>query len=113
MYMVYTGRLKEFKAVPFRNWFIKEENIQKLKDALPEGVRYLNAYLVILGTAEHDYEVWYEIDNWAALDVWHAHTKWDEFFVKEIGAFDEGSPKIKFLRGMQEVIVLEQKLAVD
>ncbi|MFW9771322.1 MAG: hypothetical protein ACFFEO_04030 [Candidatus Thorarchaeota archaeon] len=111
--MVYTGRFKEFKALAFRNWFIKEENIQKLKDTLPEGVRYLNAYYVILGPAEHQYEVWYELDNWAALDTWHAHKKWDEFWENEIGVFDKGEPKIKFLRGMQDVIILEPKSSED
>ena len=116
MYMVQTCRLKEFKAIPFRNWFLKEGNIQRLKNALPEGVRYLNAYIVILGTAEHDYEVWYELDNWAVLDAWKNHTKWDDFYdekVKEIGVFDEGTPKIKFLRAMQDVKILDPKPSED
>ncbi|MHA1952831.1 MAG: hypothetical protein ACXAAM_01935 [Candidatus Heimdallarchaeaceae archaeon] len=116
MYMVKSGKFKEFKALPFTNWFAKEENIQRLKSALPEGVRYIDAYAVIWNSAEHDYEIWFELDNWAALDTWRVHDKWWDFYeqkIEEIGVYDKTKPVNKFLRGMTDVKISDPQSSKD
>ena len=108
MYMVKKGKFKEFKATAFRDWFLKEENIERLKKALPEGMRYVDTYVVILNSAEHDYEVWFELDNWAALDTMRNHDPWWDFYdqkIKEIGVFDETRPTNLFLRRIKDVLI--------
>lgn len=103
-------------SIPFRNWFLKEENIQRLKNALPEGMRYINTYVVILNTAEHDYEVWFELDNWAILDVMRNHDPWWEFYeakIKEIGIYDKEKPVNKFIRGIKDVFISDPDPSED
>ena len=99
--MVVSGKFKELMATHFRNWFLKEENIQKLRNALPEGMRYIDTYVNIMNTGEYDYDVWYELDNWEVLDELRNHDPWWEFYdekIKEIGIFDKTRPVNKFLR---------------
>ena len=113
--MVNYGRFKEFKANLWQDWFNKEGNIQKLKEALPDGAKYLGAYMVVNGTADYDFEVWYELDNWAVIDVWRDHAKWHEFYeekVKDIGVFDKWT-RSRFLRTIHDVIVFEPKPLED
>jgi hypothetical protein len=51
MYMVKSGKFKELMATSFRNWFLKEENIKRLRNALPEGMRYIDTYVTIMNTS--------------------------------------------------------------
>ncbi|MCG3220771.1 MAG: hypothetical protein H7641_05265 [Candidatus Heimdallarchaeota archaeon] len=116
MYMVKSGKFKEFKATSFRDWFLKEENIQRLRNALPEGIRYIKTYVGIMNTAEYDYEIWFELDNWAALDTFRNHDPWWDFYeekMKEIGDFDKIRPVNKFLRGIQDVLISDPDPSED
>jgi len=109
--MVNYGRFKKFKANLWQDWFNKEGNIQKLKEALPDGAKYLGAYLIVNGTADYDFEIWYELDNWNVLEMWRNHTKWYEFYeekIKNIGVFDKWT-RSRFLRTIHDVIVFEPK----
>ena len=71
MYAIAFGRFKELKAKLFVDWFTNENNLKKFKEALPDGVRFKGAFLVSFGHADHDYEIWYEVDNYAVLDNWN------------------------------------------
>jgi hypothetical protein len=114
--MIKQGKLKDFKATPFTKWFAKEENIQRIKKALPKGVKFIDAYVVIWNSAEHDYEIWFELDNWAALDNWRDHDEWWDFYaqkIEEIGVYDEEKPKNRFLRTMTDVKISEPTSSKD
>ena len=116
MKMVVSGKFKELMASNFRNWFLKEENIQKLRNALPEGMRYIDTYVNIMNTGEYDYDVWYELDNWEVLDELRNHDPWWEFYdekIKEIGIFDKTRPVNKFLRKIQDVLIADPDPSED
>ncbi len=110
MYMVKSGKFKELMATHFRNWFLKEENIQRFRDALPEGMRYIDTYVTIMNTGDYDYEVWFELDNWKVIDDLRDHDPWWDFYeakMKEIGLFDLTRPDNKFLRSINDVLISE------
>ena len=116
MYMVKSGKFKELMATPFRNWFLKEENIQRLKNALPEGMRYIDTYVTIMNTGEYDYEIWFELDKWEVIDELRNHDPWWEFYeqkMKEIGLFDRQRPDNKFLRKISDVLISEPDPSED
>ena len=93
---------------------MNEDTIRKLKETLPTGVKFLGAYLVVASTADHDYEVWYEIDNWAALDNWRKEletpnskaSKFSEEAAKELGAVFVW-PRSKVLREAGKVKIFQ------
>lgn len=68
MYRIAYGKLKPGKIHDFVGWFTNDEKLNKLKAALPAGVSFLGTKLVDMGDADHDFEFWYEIPNYAALD---------------------------------------------
>jgi len=68
MYVAFYGELKENKSHDYIKWWRDEENVKKFKESLTEGMKFLNIYFTINQTAKHDYEIWYEVDNWAVLD---------------------------------------------
>ncbi len=70
MLYITSGSFKEGKAKVFQDWWTKEENIKKLKDSLPNGVKHIGTYVVVVSSADHDFEQWWELDNWASLDAW-------------------------------------------
>ena len=69
MYIVYYGKFKGFmESKKFIDWFLNEENMRNYKAAFTEGMKLVDIYFPILGTADHDVEMWMEVDNWAVLD---------------------------------------------
>ena len=47
----------------FAEWWGKKENIDRVKNSLTEGMRFVGIYFVILQTDDHDVEIWYEMDE--------------------------------------------------
>ncbi len=69
MYLVEYGKFKDSSiGQAFIGWFQKEENMSKYKAALLKGMKLLEIYLPIAHTADHDIELWFEIDSWSVLD---------------------------------------------
>ncbi|MHA2224629.1 MAG: hypothetical protein ACXAC8_05465 [Candidatus Hodarchaeales archaeon] len=66
MYWVWYGKFKESKDIDHMKWF--QKNRSRLEESLTNGMRLIDYYMVINSTADHDYEMWFEIDNWAVLD---------------------------------------------
>ena len=62
----------------FAEWWGKKENIDRVKNSLTEGMRFVGIYFVILQTDDHDVEIWYEMDNWEVLDRDRFNKKFDE-----------------------------------
>ena len=108
------GRFKELKAKTWQDWFTNEENIKKFQDALPEGVKYLGAHLVVIRSADHDFEQWFEIDNWAVLDNWRKqaedpnskYAKFIQAMINETGVLIE-QVRSKFLRPAGQVAIFQ------
>ncbi|MHA1916342.1 MAG: hypothetical protein ACW986_14465 [Promethearchaeota archaeon] len=108
------GRFKEGKAKPWQLWFANEENVKKYQEIFPEGVKFLGAYLTILGSADHDHETWFEIDKWETLDRWRElaqdpssnYSKFIQEFVNELGIVNEWTNG-KFLRPAGQVKIFE------
>jgi hypothetical protein len=113
MLYITIGRFKEYKAKPFQNWWTNEENLQKFQDSLPKGVKHIGTYIVVAATADHDFEQWFEIDNWTALDAWkndvdNPNSKYHkivEELNKELGVVSEWR-RSKFLRLAKETTIL-------
>ena len=72
---------------------------------MTEGMTLTGVYVVINSTAKHDYELWYEIDNWQVLDKDRENTQnsalFREFF-EEHGDTDEWT-RTKALRTVHDV----------
>lgn len=104
MYYVGYGQFKEQKAKALRDWFMKEENVQKAKEALPEGVKFIGLYFTVVG-GEADYEYWFEIENYAALDAMSSSEQWQKALaemVGEVGIWYKWD-KTKLLKSVEEV----------
>ena len=69
MYWVTCGKFKNYKmSQGFMAWFRNEENMAKYKASLTEGMKLVDIYFPILDTADHEVEIWFEMENWAVLD---------------------------------------------
>ena len=104
MFYVGYGRFKELKGKIWSDWLSNEENVKKFQNALPKGARFVGAYMIVAG-AEHDYEIWYEIDNWGVLDTWRDHEPWGklvEELAKESGFLWKWG-NVKFLRAVNNM----------
>ena len=109
MFIVSTAKFKEGKAKAWTDWWANDENVAKLQEALVPGEKFIGAYVVINNTADHDVEVWYEIDNWAVMDAARGNKKvqplLNEFFKKNGFVLEDS--KTKFLRTVKDVIIFE------
>ncbi|MHA2172472.1 MAG: hypothetical protein ACXAB7_21590 [Candidatus Kariarchaeaceae archaeon] len=113
MYMIGYGRFKELKAKVFVDWFLNEENVNKLKATIPEGAKFMGAFLVTSGHADHDYEIWYEIENYAVLDNWSNENPKIKAFGEEIARtlgvlFKWG--RTRFLKPVTDVTLIDPEL---
>lgn len=70
MYYIGYGKFRPLKAKGFVDWFNNKDNVKKLQASIPDGARFVGAFLTTIGHADHDYEIWYEIDNYGVLDNW-------------------------------------------
>ena len=69
MYFVEYGKFKDSSiGQAVIAWFQKENNMSKYQAALPKGMKLQEIYKPIVHTADHDIELWFEIDSWSALD---------------------------------------------
>lgn len=113
MYYISFGKLKPLKAKVFADWFNNEENVKNLKESLPDGAKFIGAFFVGLGHAKHDFEIVYEIDNYAVIDNWtNANPKVKKFgeeFAKTIGIIAEWVNS-KVLKAVGEVELLDPKI---
>ncbi len=102
---VWYGKLKEDKQTEWIKFWRNEENIRRLNEVMTEGMRFKGVYVVINGTASHDYEIWYELDNWAVLDKDRENPRSTELFkefFEKFGYTDEWS-QTKALRTVHDV----------
>jgi len=114
MYFITVGRFKEGKAKRWQDWWTNEENVKAYKEVFPEGVKFLGAYLTILGSADHNYEMWFEIDKWETMDRWRSaaqdpgskYSQYIQRLVNELGIVADWT-RGKFLRPVGEVKLFE------
>ncbi|MHA2053616.1 MAG: hypothetical protein ACXAB2_12610 [Candidatus Hodarchaeales archaeon] len=66
MYWVSYGEFKQLKNIDYLKWF--QKNRTRIEESLVDGMKLIDFYVVINSTADHDFEMWFEIDNWAVLD---------------------------------------------
>ena len=105
MFFVQYGTLKEGKIIDFAKFWRNKENVDRLKSALTDGMKFLGVYFTILNFEDYDFEVWYEIDNWEVLDRDRENQKMkelnQELFKKYGYAFE--SVRTKVLRSVEDV----------
>ncbi len=65
---VWYGKLKDEKFQPWLEWWRNEDNMKRVKETATEGMKFMGLYVTINSTVEHDYELWWELENWAVLD---------------------------------------------
>lgn len=109
MLRVLTGNFKPGRGIEFINWFRKEENIAKLKDAFPG---YVNSYIVERGNVDYEFVIVGEIENYAVLDDWNSSEKVKQFmreFNLELGFYGTDF-KESFLKSVDEVNVMDLDL---
>ena len=111
LYRIATGKLKPGKFHDFVDWFTNEEKLNKLQDSMPAGAKFLGTKIVDMGQAEHDFEFWYELPNYAALDSWDTSTPKVKIYFEEListlGFFTEGF-KVKFLKDISDVVLIDR-----
>ncbi|MHA2403394.1 MAG: hypothetical protein ACXADH_10425 [Candidatus Kariarchaeaceae archaeon] len=76
---VWYGKYKEDKAMDSINWWRNEENIKRYKELLTEGMKFIGMFITIEGTADHDWELWLELDNWGVLDKNRGNKELNQF----------------------------------
>ena len=114
MYYIAFGRFKELKMKVFADWFMNEENVRKLQEAIPDGARFKGAFLVDEGHADHEWEIWYEIDNYGVLDNWtyDKNPKLKEFgeeIAKTLGVIYKWG-RGKFLKPVSDITLLDPEI---
>ena len=68
MYYIEWGKLKERKAKDFSEAFGDKGFVEEFnKMATPIGMKYVGGFFASIG-ADHDVEMWYEIENYGVLD---------------------------------------------
>lgn len=107
MYWVTIGKFRNYKSNQgFIAWFRNEGNMTKYKAAQTDGMKLVEIYFPILNTADHDVEMWFEIDNWTVLDRDRENEKIRAVLTEMVG---EHGPdmfewmKTKFLRTLHDV----------
>ena len=86
--------------------FKDDKTHEKLKKAVPEGAKYIGTYFVIDGTAEHDVEMIYEMENWGTMDKFRNFSPLDDAqneMVKVAGGWFVVWQRSKFLRTAKDV----------
>ena len=112
MYWVWYGKLKQLEDIEYMKWF--QKNRSRFEENLTDGIRLIDFYLVINSTADHDFEFWYEIDNWAVLDNWRKqaedpnskYAKFIQAMINETGVLIE-QVRSKFLRPAGQVAIFQ------
>jgi hypothetical protein len=105
--MIWYGTFKDLKAPAWIKWM--RQNRSKIDDAQVSGSKYIETYLTINGTADHDFEMWFEIDNWEVLDRDRGNQKVVEInkeIFKEMGLTFDWT-RTRFLRTVDDVIFLD------
>lgn len=79
MYVAFYGEFKEEKGPEFINWWRDEANVKKFKENMTPGMKLVDVFFTINQTAKHDFEIWYEVDNWGVLDKDRENKKMQNF----------------------------------
>ena len=90
MYRVFYCKFRPDKQGPFKEWLRK--NRKTLEERLPDGVKLVGCYFVKEGSAEYDYEDWWELKNWKAMDDFAKAEKFhelDKILERDCGAVFE------------------------
>lgn len=81
----------------------------------PNGVEFVNAYIVDRGQADHDFELVYKFDSYAALDEWGVSEKslrFMEGFIRDLGLYTD-SFKEKFIKTVDEVRMIDEGVFME
>ncbi|MHA2092220.1 MAG: hypothetical protein ACW98K_15320 [Candidatus Kariarchaeaceae archaeon] len=104
------GKFKLGRGFEFIEWFRNKENVRAFQDSLPEGVEFLDAYLVDGGQADHHFELVYRMRGYAVLDNWTmANEKVKstmQKFLLDLGFYAE-TFQVKYLKTVDEVTQLD------
>ncbi len=65
---VWYGEFNEGKSEAWIKYWRDEENVRKWREAATEGMTLKGIYVAINGTASYDWELRFELENWAVLD---------------------------------------------
>jgi hypothetical protein len=107
------GKFKPGRGFEFIEWFRNKENVREFQDSLPEGVEFLNAYLVDGGQADHHFELVYKMSGYAVLDNWTmGNEKFKnqmQKFILDLGFYSE-SFQVKFLKTVDEVTTIDPEV---
>ena len=110
MYYIAYGKFRPLRAKGFVDWFNNKDNVKKLQDSLPDGARFVGAFLTTLGHADHDYEIWYEIENYGVIDNWNNKNPKVKAFAEEIaknfGLIAEWA-NVRTLKPVSDVVLLD------
>lgn len=110
MLRVAYGKFKPGRIFDFVNYFKNEEKLAKFKESLPNGVEFINAYIVDRGQADHHFELVYQFDSYVALDEWGVSEKslrFMEGFIRDLGLYTD-SFKEKFIKTVDEFKLIDE-----
>ncbi len=98
-YNVRTGRGNDWI-----NWLKSEEAKNHFKRIEEEiGWKYVGDFTISYGGGPFDFEQWFELPNYAALDKVRDSKAWDEFYKAVFPLVDVQGAKTKLYRSLTEV----------
>ena len=107
MFWVSSYFLKEDKAAVYQQWLLSPEAKALMADVQREtGMRYVDTYWTVLGFGDFDCEDWWELPNWAAIDVMREAQSVERLFMRtwELGYFDPSrSARQRVLRTTEDI----------
>ena len=107
MFLVQCGQVQALKFKKWTEMWADKDLMKKYKEALPKGQKLIGVYAVVAGSANYDYEVWFEIDNYAVLDQREnpaMEAVMEEAFTK-YGYVFEGREEWRFLRTLDDLVM--------
>lgn len=103
MYIAWYGKIKQNLLGEFFKFWSSNDNIEKFKATLTDGMKLAGIYFVILQTDNHDVEFWYEMDNWEVLDRDRLNSKHFEVLPESLHAPYEWR-RVKVMRSPNDAI---------
>lgn len=104
VYWVASYNVKEGKGEQWIKWLSSDGAKELFKRIEAEtGFKHINDYSIAYGGTQFDWEVWYELPNYAALDKIRDSKSWDEQ-VKTVGEMvDIVGAKLRLYRSASEL----------
>ena len=105
--MQYINRFKVLphKSEALRDWLKKNDKL--LRKEQPKGWHYLGAWFTVHGFGRYDFEMRFEIDDYAALGAGFGSEALQNAFLEIFDAFAPNEGETAVMKSMEEIMIMK------